>query len=121
MKFGLDVAISSDFADPRKLADLAVEAEQAGWDGIYLMTVNQMTNELLTPAEIKEIAAFIQAHRRNTEPFDIALNVDIPSDPIKAANVVQPYLEAGATWCISLSPNTVEQYKERIRLGPPKL
>jgi alkanesulfonate monooxygenase SsuD/methylene tetrahydromethanopterin reductase-like flavin-dependent oxidoreductase (luciferase family) len=93
----------------------------ARWDGIYLMTVNQTTNELLTPREITEIANYFQAHRKSTEPFDIALNVEIPSDPNKAVDVVRPYIEAGATWCVELSPNTVEQYRERIRHGPPKV
>src|SRR5512136_2241596 len=39
MKFGLDVATSGDFADPGKLADLAYEAEQAGWDGFFVWDV----------------------------------------------------------------------------------
>jgi alkanesulfonate monooxygenase SsuD/methylene tetrahydromethanopterin reductase-like flavin-dependent oxidoreductase (luciferase family) len=39
MKFGLDVATSGDFADPGKLADLAFEAEQAGWDGFFIWDV----------------------------------------------------------------------------------
>jgi alkanesulfonate monooxygenase SsuD/methylene tetrahydromethanopterin reductase-like flavin-dependent oxidoreductase (luciferase family) len=93
----------------------------ARWDGIYLMTVNQTTNEFLTPREITEIVDYFQAHRKSTEPFDIALNVEIPSDPNKAVDVVRPYIEAGATWCVELSPNTVEQYRERIRHGPPKV
>ncbi len=93
----------------------------ARWDGIYLMTVNQTTNEFLTPREITEIVDYFKVHRKSTEPFDIALNVEIPSDPNKAVDVVQPYIEAGATWCVGLSPNTVEQYRERIRPGPPKV
>jgi alkanesulfonate monooxygenase SsuD/methylene tetrahydromethanopterin reductase-like flavin-dependent oxidoreductase (luciferase family) len=93
----------------------------ARWDGIYLMTVNQTTNEFLTPREITEIVDYFQTYRKSTESFDIALNVEIPSDPNKAVDVVRPYIEAGATWCVQLSPNTVEQYRERIRHGPPKV
>jgi alkanesulfonate monooxygenase SsuD/methylene tetrahydromethanopterin reductase-like flavin-dependent oxidoreductase (luciferase family) len=93
----------------------------ARWDGIYLMTVNQTTNAFLTPREITEIVDYFQAYRKSTEPFDIALNVEIPSDPNKAVDVVRPYIEAGATWCVVLSPNTIEQYRERIRHGPPKV
>jgi alkanesulfonate monooxygenase SsuD/methylene tetrahydromethanopterin reductase-like flavin-dependent oxidoreductase (luciferase family) len=52
----------------------------ARWDGIYLMTVNQTTNAFLTPREITEIVDYFQAYRKSTEPFDIALNVEIPSD-----------------------------------------
>ena len=36
MKHGLDVFIHGEYADPRKLADLAVEAEEAGWDGFFV-------------------------------------------------------------------------------------
>ena len=36
MKFGLDVPVSGAYADPHLLADLAAEAEAAGWDGIFL-------------------------------------------------------------------------------------
>jgi alkanesulfonate monooxygenase SsuD/methylene tetrahydromethanopterin reductase-like flavin-dependent oxidoreductase (luciferase family) len=91
----------------------------ARWDGIYLMTVNQATNAFLTPKEIAEIADYIQSHRTSIAPFDIALNMDIPTNPDEAVDVIMPYAEAGATWCVGLSPNTLEQYRERIRLGPP--
>ena len=36
MKFGLDLTIFGELADPVVLADLAVEAEDAGWDGFFL-------------------------------------------------------------------------------------
>ena len=39
MKFGLDIPTSGTFADPRKLVDLATEAEDAGWDGFFLWDV----------------------------------------------------------------------------------
>ncbi len=35
-RFGLGVPNGGDFADPLRLADLAREAEQAGWDGIFI-------------------------------------------------------------------------------------
>jgi len=35
MKYGLDVSIAGEYANPRLLADLAAEAEQAGWDGLH--------------------------------------------------------------------------------------
>lgn len=33
MRFGQDMPTTGVFADPRQSADLAVEAEQAGWEG----------------------------------------------------------------------------------------
>jgi alkanesulfonate monooxygenase SsuD/methylene tetrahydromethanopterin reductase-like flavin-dependent oxidoreductase (luciferase family) len=36
LKYGLDVTIADEYAHPRTLADLAAEAEQAGWDGFFV-------------------------------------------------------------------------------------
>ncbi|MBI3958780.1 MAG: LLM class flavin-dependent oxidoreductase [Chloroflexi bacterium] len=36
MKYGLDVFIHGEYANPHKLADLAVEAEESGWDGFFV-------------------------------------------------------------------------------------
>jgi alkanesulfonate monooxygenase SsuD/methylene tetrahydromethanopterin reductase-like flavin-dependent oxidoreductase (luciferase family) len=39
MKFGLDVPTTETYADPRLLAQLAVDAETAGWDGFFVWDV----------------------------------------------------------------------------------
>lgn len=36
MKFGLDLPTSGAYADAKALAALAVDAEAAGWDGVFL-------------------------------------------------------------------------------------
>ncbi|MFN8530906.1 MAG: LLM class flavin-dependent oxidoreductase [Anaerolineae bacterium] len=36
MKFGLNLPAFGDYADPRRLGELAVLAEQAGWDGFFI-------------------------------------------------------------------------------------
>ncbi len=36
MRYGLDVSIVGEYSNPRTLAELAVEAEQAGWDGFFV-------------------------------------------------------------------------------------
>lgn len=36
MKYGLDMPTTGEFADARALADLAAEAETAGWDGFFI-------------------------------------------------------------------------------------
>lgn len=95
----------------------------AQWDGVYLMTVNQVTNELLTPAEIREIVAYLHAHRASAAPFDVAVNGETPADPRKGAEMVQPYQEAGATWWVEYEAGRagLEEYRARIRQGPPKV
>ncbi|MFL5624113.1 MAG: LLM class flavin-dependent oxidoreductase, partial [Ktedonobacteraceae bacterium] len=93
------------------------------WDGIYLMTVNQVTGELLTPGEIQEIVAYVNAHREATDPFDVAVNGETPADPHKRAEIIQQYSEAGATWWVELEAEgeAFEEYRERIRRGPPRM
>jgi alkanesulfonate monooxygenase SsuD/methylene tetrahydromethanopterin reductase-like flavin-dependent oxidoreductase (luciferase family) len=39
MKFGLDVPTTGEYANPHTLAQLAIEAEEAGWDGFFLWDV----------------------------------------------------------------------------------
>jgi hypothetical protein len=39
MRYGLDVSIAGTYADPRTLAELAHEAEQAGWEGFFIWDV----------------------------------------------------------------------------------
>ena len=89
-------------------------------DVVVALSNSGETDEMLTPAEIAEITAYLNAHRVGAEPFDIAVNIDAPSDPVQAAEIIRPYAEAGATWYIALAPATPEEYQERIRNGPPK-
>jgi alkanesulfonate monooxygenase SsuD/methylene tetrahydromethanopterin reductase-like flavin-dependent oxidoreductase (luciferase family) len=39
MRFGLDVPTTGEYADPRTLAQLAADAEAAGWDGFFIWDV----------------------------------------------------------------------------------
>jgi alkanesulfonate monooxygenase SsuD/methylene tetrahydromethanopterin reductase-like flavin-dependent oxidoreductase (luciferase family) len=39
MRYGLDVPVDGPYADPRLLADMAAEAEAAGWNGFFLQDV----------------------------------------------------------------------------------
>ncbi len=49
MKYGLDIPINGAYADARKLAELAAEAEDAGWDGFFLQDVLFSTEPLVDP------------------------------------------------------------------------
>jgi alkanesulfonate monooxygenase SsuD/methylene tetrahydromethanopterin reductase-like flavin-dependent oxidoreductase (luciferase family) len=48
MKYGLDVPTTGEYADPRVLAQLAGEAEAAGWDGFFLWDVLLGGADMLT-------------------------------------------------------------------------
>jgi alkanesulfonate monooxygenase SsuD/methylene tetrahydromethanopterin reductase-like flavin-dependent oxidoreductase (luciferase family) len=50
MKFGLDVPTTGEYADARLLAQLAAEAEAAGWDGFFIWDVIFGNAEMTKPA-----------------------------------------------------------------------
>ena len=92
----------------------------AQWDGVY---PGQASEETLTPEQIRDIMTYVKEHRRSSVPFDVAAGGETPSDPVKGVEIVQPYLEAGATWWIETINDTVgsfEKTQERIRNGPPR-
>ncbi len=49
MKYGLDIPTTGEYADPEILANLAVEAEQAGWDGFFLWDILLAEEPLVDP------------------------------------------------------------------------
>lgn len=77
-----------------------------------------------TPDEIREMGAFIEAQRSATTPFDIVMEGQTPGDdPEKAAAIVCPYRDAGATWWIEAmwSASELDSVLTRVRQGPPRL
>ena len=88
----------------------------ARWDGVYLMTTRQDTDEPLSPQDVAEAAAFLREHRDDGGTGDIAIN----PPPGAAADQVPGYAEAGATWWLELAPDGgPDAYLDRIRQGPP--
>jgi alkanesulfonate monooxygenase SsuD/methylene tetrahydromethanopterin reductase-like flavin-dependent oxidoreductase (luciferase family) len=82
----------------------------------------------LTPADIQAMKAFVDEHRSQPTPFDIVMEGTTPGDdPEKAAAILRPWAEAGATWWIEShweAPRDAEGRKvilQRIRQGPPRL
>ena len=47
MRWGLSISLSGDLADPGLLADVALAAEQAGWDGVFVW--DHLWNRTLVP------------------------------------------------------------------------
>ena len=79
----------------------------------------------VTPETIREIRAYATENRAEVTPFDIVWEGQTPGeDPERAASVVRPYAEAGATWWIESPwspPNEPEDLRARIRQGPPSV
>ncbi len=92
----------------------------ARWDGVRPAKVNEAP---LTPDDIREIAAYVKAHRTSSDAFDLVMYGLTPSNPKKGAKIVQPFMEAGATWWVDGIGDYRGSYKgmkERIRNGPPR-
>ena len=79
--------------------------------------------EEVTPQDIREMKAFVDANRNLTTPFDIVISGKTSGlEPSQQQDHVLPWLEAGATWWIEdLFSASKETIVEHIRKGPPIL
>lgn len=79
----------------------------------------------VTPADIAEMARYIQQHRTPTTPFDLVSEGQTPgASPAQAAAIVRPFAEAGATWWMEsmwTAPNMPADTRARILQGPPRV
>ncbi len=79
----------------------------------------------LTPDDLREIAGFVRERREISTPFDLVCEGQTPGDdPHRAAEIVRPWAEAGATWWTEAmwdAMDDVPAVRERIRQGPPRL
>jgi alkanesulfonate monooxygenase SsuD/methylene tetrahydromethanopterin reductase-like flavin-dependent oxidoreductase (luciferase family) len=76
-----------------------------------------------TPDELKEMLAFVRAHRTRRGRFDVGIYGFTPADPARAAKVVRPWIEAGVTWWregIGDWLGSLQKVRARIRAGPPR-
>jgi alkanesulfonate monooxygenase SsuD/methylene tetrahydromethanopterin reductase-like flavin-dependent oxidoreductase (luciferase family) len=78
-----------------------------------------------SPEEVRERKATIEALRTSPLPLDIITEGQTPSDdPARAAAIVRPYAEAGATWWLESrweDTTGTSEMRTRIRSGPPRL
>ena len=79
----------------------------------------------LTPATLREMVRWIEEHREGKGLFDVVVEGRTPGDdPARAAEVVGPWAEAGATWWLEAmweAPNGWDDLLARVRSGPPRL
>jgi hypothetical protein len=81
-----------------------------------------------TPEDLREMRDYIAENRPASTPFDIVMEGQTPgNDPKQAAEIVQPWAAAGATWWIESmweAPRDgegLELVRQRILDGPPRL
>jgi alkanesulfonate monooxygenase SsuD/methylene tetrahydromethanopterin reductase-like flavin-dependent oxidoreductase (luciferase family) len=86
----------------------------ARWDGAVISG---------TPEELQKRKIAIEKLRSSTTMLDIVVEGETPpDDPARAAAIVHPYIESGATWWLeSMWEGVTRTYdmQTRIRSGPP--
>lgn len=91
-------------------------ARAARWDGLV--------SQVGEPAELRPITAWLDRERPTwrSDGFDVVAQGTTPADRERAAGIVGPWAEAGATWWIDADWQgaTVESQLRRIRGGPPR-
>lgn len=80
----------------------------------------------LTPTDIRDMRAFVEAQRTESTPFDIIMEGETPGDDQdQAATIIRPWADAGATWWIESrwmvlrDADGLETVRTRILQGPP--
>ncbi len=78
----------------------------------------------LKPEDVRLMRQYIQDNRKESTGFDIIVEGLTPGeDLVRAAEVIRPWEEAGATWWIEGMWETPDPEKvlKRIRQGPPRV
>lgn len=95
-------------------------ARAARHDGFFPVNRTWDLDALLQPGRLAELVAGLHPER---DPFDVATAGVTPSDGARAAEVVEPYARAGATWWLEvIEPRRgdLDALRGRIEAGPPR-
>ncbi|HEX6656402.1 MAG TPA: TIGR03619 family F420-dependent LLM class oxidoreductase [Candidatus Limnocylindria bacterium] len=88
-------------------------------EGVYLMTDNQATHQRLSADDVRDAVAAIRELRGDMAGFDVAVNADTGDLTTDAAvEAVQSLADAGATWIVELTPETLDEHRALIARGP---
>jgi len=93
-------------------------------DGVFAEKMNREGKGVeVTPADIREMKAYVDANRTLTTPFDIVVGGKTAGlDHTQLQDKLIPWMEAGVTWWVEgFWDEPEEQVMERIRRGPPQL
>ena len=91
----------------------------ARWDGVTPI----VPDSNITAEQVRDIISYMKDQRGNDTPFDLLVAGNTTGkDRAQDVALVTPYAEAGATWWQEAFDwnYTLDQVRERIRLGPPR-
>ncbi|HEY4691174.1 MAG TPA: LLM class flavin-dependent oxidoreductase [Anaerolineae bacterium] len=103
------------------------------YDGLLPTKMNTKGKHVkFKPADIRAMKAYLDEHRRLKTPFDIVVEGVTPGDNRKkAAAIVRPWAEAGATWWLEAlwslagskmwKDSTQKRILARVEQGPPRI
>lgn len=95
------------------------------YDGLLPNKLSASGNDnAMTPEDIRAMKAYIEEHRTLVTPFDIVWEGETPGDDReRAAQIIQPFIDAGITWWMETRWFTedIEAIRTRISQGPPRI
>lgn len=95
------------------------------YDGLLPNVIVDGKQQDITPDHIRAMASYVAERRALATPFDIVMEGETPGDdPARAAAIVRPFAEAGATWWNETrwsAMDDIELVRTRIRQGPPRI
>jgi hypothetical protein len=93
------------------------------YDGLLPSKINENGQAgVFSPDDLREMKVFIDQNRSETTPFDYVVEGTTP-DPLHAADIIRPWLDAGATWWLEAlweAPNQ-DAVLARLKQGPPRI
>lgn len=93
----------------------------AQWDGVSLKSMHVERHQWLTLDDFRACLSYVQAHRSQSTPFEVIMSGETPLDRQQGIDIVVPFEEAGATWWVEEGLGwTLEEFRARIRNGPPR-
>jgi alkanesulfonate monooxygenase SsuD/methylene tetrahydromethanopterin reductase-like flavin-dependent oxidoreductase (luciferase family) len=93
------------------------------WDGVFPLKAGADFEYQMTPQEIAEVKAFVEAERTTDAPFEVVHGGLLSGDRTTDLSLVHRYGEAGVTWWLEhFYPGrmSVAEIRDFIRLGPPR-
>jgi alkanesulfonate monooxygenase SsuD/methylene tetrahydromethanopterin reductase-like flavin-dependent oxidoreductase (luciferase family) len=93
----------------------------ARWDGACPYKINKDGGAEMSPADLREMKAFVEGHRKDSSRFDIVCGGATGKDIEKARAKIAPLVEAGATWWVEFTSASATALRNRIKQGPPRV